>query len=341
MLEGHGDDLHLFEGKVRHNFSTNIVSGVDHSGLIACLSKQMGTIGSYPEPWPASLEAAIAKDLGVGAENVVVTNGATDALYRIAHILEEGKSCITRPSFREYQDAAQRFNHDITFVDTPFEVGQKADAVWLCNPNNPTGRIWEKKRLLELAGCKDMKGALVIIDQAYADYTTAEVVSAKEAVEAGNIVLLSSLTKRFSVPGLRIGYIVAGAELASRIRGYGIPWAVNSIAIAAGHYLLQHKSDYCIDAEGLNSEAQRISAAFRCEGIDVAPTDCNFILCKLPYGEASSLKEFLVVNHGILIRDASNFEGLDEKYFRVAAQRPDENDELIKGVKVWLNITRR
>lgn len=341
MLEGHGDDLHLYEGKVKYNFSTNIVSGVDHSGLLACLSNHMDTIGSYPEPWPASLEAAIAKDLGVGAENVVVTNGATDALYRIAHILEGGKSCITRPSFREYQDAARRFNHDIMFVDSPFEVRPETDAVWLCNPNNPTGRIWEKKRLLELAGSYDMKGGIMVIDQAYADYTTEEVVMPQDAVEAGNIILLSSLTKRFSVPGLRIGYTVAGAELAARIRDYGIPWAVNSIAIAAGHYLLRHKCDYCIDAGGLNNEAKRIASAFRSYGVEVEPSDCNFILCKLPYGEASSLKEFLVLKYGILIRDASNFEGLDEKYFRVAAQRPEDNDELIKGVEEWLNITRR
>ena len=115
-----------------------------------------------------------------------------------------------------------------------------------------------------------------------------------------------------------------------------MPWAVNTLAIEAGAYLLRHDADYIIDAAGLHAEALRIAGAFRGMGIECSATDCNFILCRLPEGTAAELKEYLVDKHGILVRNASNFEGLDERYFRVAAQSPAQNDMLIKAVEEWM-----
>ena len=219
MFEGHGDDLYRYAGKVRHNFSTNIVSGCDHTGLIARLSENMGIIGSYPEPHPYSLERKIASLVGVAAEEVVVTNGATEAIYRIARIFMGEISAINRPTFREYQDACREYSHTIRFFDTMEEIDSDARIVWLCNPNNPTGKTWPKERLLELAARR--RDRLIVIDQAYADYTLRPVVTPREGVEAGNVMLLNSLTKRFCIPGLRIGYVVAAPGICRGIRDAG------------------------------------------------------------------------------------------------------------------------
>lgn len=333
MIEGHGDDLYRYSDKVKYNFSTNIVSDMDHGELVAYLSSVMSQIGSYPEPAPFSLEKKIAEKVGISPENVVVTNGATDAMYRIAHIYSGGISAIYKPSFREYQDACRVYDHEIRFFSNMMSVPE-ADCIWLCNPNNPTGEITGKSRLLQLASSR--KESCIVIDQAYADYATLPVLSPKEAVAAGNIILLSSLTKRFAIPGLRIGYVVTSAELASKLRNVGMPWAVNTLAIEAGKYLLNHAEDYAIDALTLNCEALRISEKFRDMDIECLRTDCNFILCRLPEGTAADLKEYLIKNHGILIRDASNFEGLDERYFRVAAQTAMQNNLLIDAVREWV-----
>lgn len=329
MIEGHGDDLYRYGGKVRLNFSTNIVSCTDHTELIRHLSGIMGIIGGYPEPAPYSLERKIAGKIGVAPENVVVTNGATDAMYRIAHIYQGKRSVIPVPAFREYQDACRAYGHDIRFVNG-LEKNADADCVWICNPNNPTGEVYDKEELLS------WRVPLMILDQAYADYTIDPVVSPDEAVANGNIILLSSLTKRYAVPGLRIGYIVAHKTLAARVRAAGMPWAVNSLAIEAGKYLIDHDRNYIIDAEVLYFEALRVERAFADMGIDCSSTRCNFFLGKLPKGRSFDLKEWLVNRYAILIRDASNFEGLDDRYIRVAVQRREQNDLLINAIREWL-----
>ena len=115
-----------------------------------------------------------------------------------------------------------------------------------------------------------------------------------------------------------------------------MPWSVNSLAIEAAHYLLDHREKYHIDCRSLHEEAKRLREALKEMGLTAEPTDCNFMLASLPAGRACDLKEWLVEKHGILIRDASNFEGLGEGHFRIAAQSPEENDSLINALKEWM-----
>lgn len=335
MFDGHGDDTYRYGDRIKHNFSTNIIADADHSGLMARLSRNFNLITGYPEPQPLSLERKIAGWLEIPEKNVAVTNGATDAIYRLAHIYRDAVSAIGAPSFREYQDACRLNSHNIIFFENLDDLHNETDLIWICNPNNPTGKAWEKNELLSLA--ESRRDTILIIDQAYADYTSKPVVTVQEAIDYGNIVLLNSLTKRFSVPGLRIGYTVASADICGYIREHGTPWAVSAPAISAAEYLISHTDQYAIDKHLLHSEALRIAEAFKESGIGVSDTDCNFILCRLPHGrKASDLKDWLVENKGILIRDASNFEGLDAGYFRVAAQSCEENDFLIKSVEEWI-----
>ncbi|MBD5370217.1 MAG: aminotransferase class I/II-fold pyridoxal phosphate-dependent enzyme [Bacteroides sp.] len=334
MIEGHGDDLHRYAGRIRHNFSSNILSGVDHAGLRSHLIEALGRIGHYPPPAPHTLCSGIARKWGVSPDNIAVTNGVCDCIYRIAQLNAGRRSDIVAPTFREYQDACRRYAHEIRFISSPDEVADDAECLWVCSPDNPTGRVWDADSLLALAAAD--RGRLIVIDQAYSDYTSLRGVTPEECVEAANIILLKSLTKRYSVPGLRVGYAVASCGVADSLRGLGIPWEVNTVTLAGAEYLLAHDGDYVIPAASLHAEIERMAEKFRRIGIHCFPTDCNFMLCRLPKGRARDLKEWLALRHGLLIRDASNFEGLSEEYFRVAAQRPDANDELTDRIKEWI-----
>lgn len=335
MIEGHGDDTFRYGTKIRHNFSTNICSGVDHTGLMAHLASLAGKINSYPEPSPSSVEKLLADEAGIdGAGSIMVTNGATEAIYLIAHMLRDRKSAIVGPTFREYQDACAIHGHSISHVTSLSAIPRDADAVWLCNPDNPTGKVYDKTELLGLTDRNP--DTVFIIDQAYSDYTALPLLTPAEVIGRENVVTLHSLTKRFAIPGLRIGYAIANRRLISRISSRRMPWSVNQFAIEAAKYLLANQSNYIIDAEGLHREALRIACALRRFGITVSDTDCNFILCELPHRTAAGLKASLIERHGILIRDASNFEGLGERHFRVAAQTPTENDLLINAIKQWM-----
>lgn len=339
MIEGHGDDLYRYGGAVKHNFSTNIKGDMDHTQLREFLASVLWKIRSYPEPAPFTLERRIARRTRLKAENIVVTNGATDAMYRIAHIMRGRRSVIVSPTFIEYESACRAHDHEITFVSGIGMIPAEVDCIWICNPNNPTGLVTDKKLILKMAA--EHPEAIVVVDQAYADYTKKAMLKPTEAVKSGNIVLLSSLTKRYCVPGLRIGYVTAPEEIAGRIRSEGMPWSVNTLAIEAAGYLMDYDSNYVINVHEMNYDIRRMAKYLRKMEIECTESDCNFMLCRVPFGTAAELKRYLVDYHGILIRDASNFEGLDETYFRVATQGVDADYQLIKGVKKWIGRKRK
>ena len=145
--------------------------------------------------------------------------------------------------------------------------------------------------------------------------------------------------KEYGIPGLRLGYLTACAALAERIGLQRQPWAVNTLAQEAGLFLLRHRGDYVLPVEELLEERQRMAAALQQLGVvEVWPSDTHILLCRLRMGNAASLKEYLAERCGLLIRDAGNFEGLDERFFRIAVQSVDEDDALLRGIGEWMSL---
>lgn len=315
----HGDDTYNYKG-IRLNFSSNVFNHFNHEGLFAHLADRMPVVCSYPMPEPLTLEQQLAQRLGVPAGCVLATSGATEAIYLIAQAFADCRHDILQPTFAEYAEAVRMYANTA-------DEGQQ--MVWLCNPNNPTGDV------RELTFNAD---TLYVIDQSYECYTTKQLLTARKATDSGNILLLHSMTKEYGIPGLRLGYVVGAAPLIRRIRERRMPWSVGSLAIEAGLYLLEHDSDYALPLDMLINERERVARALASIGkIDVSNSDTHILLCRLHEGTAADLKEILATSHGILIRDASNFTGLDESYFRIAVQLPAENDELIDAIRSVLD----
>lgn len=202
---------------------------------------------------------------------------------------------------------------------------------WICTPNNPTGKVMPKETLLKVILCHP--DDLFVIDASYAAYTDQETLSAEESVMYNNVIMLHSMTKDYGVPGLRLGYITASEGLIDRIKEYRMPWSVNTLAIEAGHYLLAHHCEYSIPLGMLLSERQRMEQELHAIGITTDHSDSHMLLCRLPYGTAAVLKEYLVLDHGILIRDASNFANLTPQHFRIAVQTPEHNSLLLNALR--------
>lgn len=337
MIHGHGDDLYKYNN-VEINFSTNIFNHFDHYRLFTFLADNLSSITSYPEPTPVSLERTIAESLGIKADYVMAANGATEAIYLIAQCLKDKMAHILQPTFSEYADACKMYGCktiSISSVKDTDSFGAN-DIVWLCNPNNPTGNTMDYESLYNIIRCNPQ--ATFIIDQSYSAYTTKKTLLADDAIELGNVLLLSSMTKDFGIPGIRLGYVIGNGEILDRVRRYRMPWAVNSLAIKAGIFLIKHQAEYHIDAAALCKEREWIAEQMRNIDIKTCPSDSNMLLCELPSRSARSLKEYLVTEHGILIRNASNFKGLSERHFRIAIQTRDENIKLIKALKEWIAL---
>ena len=362
MIHGHGDDAYQYDD-IRMDFSSNIYSHADLSALKEHLRRHLDLIGHYPEPEAATLECEIARARGVPAACVIVTNGATDAIYLIAQWLGLGlhlssskgegnhaetvgrmRFAVRRPTFCEYADACRMYGLEeevfgskddmrLEEKDAGAKEARLHTALWLCNPNNPTGDVLPPDDVLRLATAYGW----LILDQSYEDYTDAPLLSPAEAIRHGRIIQLFSMTKTYAVPGLRIGYIIAAPSIAATLRRYLRPWSVNALAIESGRWLISHDQKAITDKERYLHEAQRLREALvSIRGIEVQPTSTNFMLCRIDQRTSAELKAHLAEKHHILIRDASNFEGLDPHYFRVAAQTPEENDKLAAAIGEWM-----
>lgn len=340
MIEGHGDDWYNYEGCIKTNFSSNIGNKVDLGALKEHLNGRMGDLLSvYPEPQPSTLEACLATRWHLRKEEVCVTNGATEAIYLAAKaFVGAKKTAILQPTFSEYADACRLHGHSIvSLYQLPKQGRLPADIqmLWLCNPNNPTGKVLDKAELAELV--QRNPHICFVIDQSYEDFTLCPLFSPAEAVGMPNVLLLHSITKRYAVPGLRLGYLTGNAELLRRIRVCRMPWSVNALAIEAGLFLTRNSRDFPFDVQACLAQAQQLRQQLQAlGGLEVWDTDTHFMLVRLRTGYASALKDFLMREHGLLIRDASNFEGLDRSFFRLASQSPEENKQLVQAISQWL-----
>ena len=335
MIEGHGDDLYKYGKKIVSNFSSNVYNRIDHSGLYQRLNERLSTICSYPEPMPYSLESEIARRYSLTPRQVCVTNGATEAIYLIAQVFQGRISAVLGPTFSEYADACRVHRHKVKPFYSLDALPEDAELVWICNPNNPTGEVRNKEDLKALVDSHPDK--LFIFDQSYEYFTLKSLLGIKEAASFPNVILLHSMTKQYAIPGLRVGYFTASEGLTDDVRCRRMPWSVNSLAIEAAKYLLGEGDGISADIPQLLAERERLTNLLLATGmLEIWPTDTHYMLIKLRMGKAAALKDFLAVNHGILIRDASNFEGLDERFFRIATQTPEENDKLVKAISEWM-----
>ena len=238
MIDGHGDDAYKYKD-IRLNFSSNIPTFVDSSALEEHLRSRMSVIRSYPEPSARTLEAKVAQSIGRNPEEVMVTSGATEAIYLIAQSLSltlpQGEETYTvlHPTFSEYNSACQMFGMKET---------EDGDVCWLCNPNNPTGTLYGEDFIRALSA----RHRWLVIDQSYEDYTMPPPLGKPEEW-GGNVIVLHSMTKKYCIPGLRLGYVTASANAIAQLRTQCRPWSVNALAIEAGLWLMEQATTFtCI-----------------------------------------------------------------------------------------------
>ena len=338
MIFGHGDDAYRYGEQIKIDFSSNIYYGADLSGLQAHLASRFGIVAHYPEPEPTSLEKMLAKKLGVADNTVMVTNGATEAIYLIAQLYSGWASIIPQPTFTEYEDACKLFNHLLSYnADDELEVLPEDRIYWLCNPNNPTGNVVNTQLLRHII--RQHPRYLYVIDQSYKDYTLSPMIQPKDITNCYNVMLVHSLSKTYCIPGLRLGYIFSSPIIIDRLRQIRQPWTVNAVAIEAGKYLLKNNPKMIPDLPAFLAEAQRLRESLSAiDGLLVMDTSTHYMLVNIDKSTTHDLKQWLIDHYGILIRDASNFRSLDNHCFRVTARTPEENDLLVEALKEYFSL---
>jgi threonine-phosphate decarboxylase len=338
MLFGHGDDFYNSRQEVKINFSSNVWHGANLEKLTEHLRTQFDKLTHYPDPDVSTLKRLLARRFEIKDENVVVTNGSVTAFYLLAQAWRGAKSTILVPSFSEYEDACRLHEHEITCYSNSEDLSGLAlkgqDFCWIGNPNNPDGKLIHRSELLKLIAAN--RHTVFIVDQAYAAFTTEDMLKPGDLKTNRNLALIHSISKAYNVPGLRIGYIMASPAITKEVNKYLIPWSVNAMAIEAGKYILIHPAQFTLPIRKWQREtAELIYRLNKLEGLEVLPTATTFFLVRLKKGTAAALKNHLLEHHGILIRDASNFHGLDESFFRLSTQAGAENNLLADAIREW------
>ena len=341
MINGHGDDRYRYDDLVQMNFSSTIYQHADHSMLKEYLAEHIDVLTNYPESQPKQLEKLIAQQLGISPECVMVTNGATEAIYIIAQLFRHSCSIIPQPTYSEYADACRLNKHIITYESGNDITDLPKDRVyWVCNPNNPSGNVL-KKGFVDYVVRRSPRYTFVI-DQSYGTFTKEPLLEARDMQGLPNVILIHSLSRKYSVPGLRLGYITAHPSTILLLRALRHPWSIPALSIEAGKFLIEQGQPVVSELDAYLAETQRLRRELRkIEGMRIFETKTNYMLCELDGITGAALKNHLVHEHGMLIRDCYNFYGLSRGHFRISTQLPEENDALVAAIRQYVDSEKQ
>jgi len=338
MISGHGDDRFQYHQSVKADFSSNVWFGGTSQELMSHLRQNLHLIGNYPEPDAADFCQKIAASHDVNPEQVLAFNGSVEAFYTIALAFREAVSAILAPAFAEYEDACRIHQHIPVFFrkeDAEQVLNSGANLCWIGNPNNPDGHIFSFREIEQRLN--KYPNTIFVIDEAYAAFVPGFESAISLIRSYSNLIVVRSLTKCCAIPGLRLGYLVTSEALATRLRKFQQPWSVNTMAQEAGKFLIKNLKANMPDAVVLQQLSKNLQQSIgQLEGFQVIASETPFFLIEMLSGTAAELKQFLLDKHGILIRDASNFRGLNERFFRVCARNKYDNQLLIKGLKNYM-----
>ena len=301
----------------------------------------------YPDPECRELKNSLSGYLRVDPEWISVGNGAMEIIYWFAQAFAKSRVVIPAPTFCEYELASHKAGAQVTFVplhdfeldaDEIIEKSRGADAVFLCNPNNPTGMLATKevRKVIENAD----SSTKILLDECFIELTDEATKNSlvHRIGEFDNLVILRSLTKSFALAGLRVGYAVSSSRVAGMMREQRIPWNVNGVAQAAGVAALSSK-DYLRRAVKLVSAQRKFLFQSLSKMNTFAPhrSDANFFMLDLGDRNSTKFRDKLLADTGILVRDCSTFTGMDSHHVRIAVRNRRENIALIGALEALDN----
>jgi threonine-phosphate decarboxylase len=307
-------------------------------------------ISRYPDPYGEKLKHALGGRHGVSPAEVLLGNGSTQLIYLICAALRPRTALVVGPAFSEYANALALTDARVGQFSLPPTDGfrfslprfmaaweKDCDIVFLATPNSVTGQLIPRRDLEKIAHAALTRKTLVIVDEAFIDFVEEE--SVKLLVRRNPyLVVLRSLTKYYSLPGLRLGYLLGAPRRITQLAEYQEPWSVNSPAL---HVALACLNDSAFEIETKRwLERERDSLLRRLTGLrgfNPIPSQANFLLVKMEgnTGDALQLRSFLLRTKKLLIRACDSFAGLGHDYFRVAVRRRADNRRLIAGLREW------
>ena len=317
----------------------------------AAIKNAISFLGHYPEPGAEAMRAELALFHNLPEENILVGNGSTEFIYLLPQVLRPKKAIMIEPSFSEYRNSLESvgciirnflaLEHEGFVPDMErlcSEIAKGCDVIYLCNPANPAGVLLSKKEVMKVSEECQRCGAMLVVDEAFIDFVEEESVK-REAITMDNLIVIRSMTKFFSMAGLRLGYVIASKRLIKKLEAAKPPWSVNTLAILAGMESLKDTDYIKRTREWLDQEKLFLMQGFnKLSYFKTYPTEVNYMLVKILLDgiTARDIQERLL-KQGIFIRDCSSFVGLGDNFFRIAVRKRIENIFLLDSINKMLN----
>jgi threonine-phosphate decarboxylase len=327
------------------DFSANINPLGSSPRVKKSLLQNQGAILHYPDRGAYDLLCQLARYHDIPAHSILAGNGSTELIFLLPRVLQLKKVLLVVPTFSEYETSIRNVNGQVFYFKTlekdQFcinaerllrELRQGYDALYICNPANPTGVLTPLDMLQDVVKYARVKATRVIIDETFVDFNESQ--SLKYQINKyENLYILRSMTKFFGLPGLRAGYVISSEKNIVKLRAQQEPWTMNVLAQYASIESLKDRQFIKRTIVYVKEARQKLIAElnkFPC--LKIFPSAANYLLLKLEKSAPITVAQLYerLLQKGIIVRKCDSFEGLDDKFFRVAVRKYNENRRLVK-----------
>ncbi|MBU8772783.1 threonine-phosphate decarboxylase CobD [Cytobacillus oceanisediminis] len=303
-------------------------------------------ISDYPDPQSSLLKSKLAAAEGIKETQILVGNGGAELITLIGRMIAGKRVLIIQPAFSEYEEACRVNLCTVSYhqlepgawdlnMEALSEKLKAADVVFFCNPNNPTGIFYPSSIVKELIEKCHTHSCLLIMDEAFYDFAC-DYQSIVHFIEKdSNVVVLRSMTKMFSIPGLRLGYMMASERLIEEAASLKPHWSVNALALKAGEWCLDSKEHVRQTKNLIRQERDRLVQFYQQLDFEVSPSSVNFYLLRDPRFDVQLPLFRFLLEKGIIPRHTMNFPGLEGRWLRFAIKGPKDNDVLMEAMRQW------
>ena len=314
----------------------------------------------YPDPYSEDLRARLAQEHGIAGESILVGNGSAELIRILPQALALRHALIVGPTFSEFENSLRLAGARCTFVHavstqryapslarvseileewrlSPNKKGRKEvannHAVFVCNPNSPTGRRISLRDLRQMVRQVDRVGCWMVVDEAFIDWCPSHSLI-KDITQYRRLIVLRSFTKFFAMPGIRLGYAAGEPEVIESIRKHLPPWSVNHVAQVAGMAALEDSRFRQRSQRFMQQERSDFMAKLRTiPGLRLIPSQANFVMVEVPSGCITQNIVARLQEQGILVRDCQTFSGVTQPALRFGVRLRRDNHRLVQVLK--------
>ena len=339
----HGGDI--YDGEVELDYSANTNPFGTPQGVMDAISQSLGSLHRYPDPYCRKLISAISRYEQVPESYILCGNGAAELIYAYCAAIRPGTAAELAPTFSEYALGLsqtgcvpsryvlwQEDGFRLTEEFLPWLEKTRPEALFLCNPNNPTGQLMDPDLLNRIVDYTREHRIHLFVDECFLDLSQGGISLKPLLADNPQLFILKAFTKSYGMAGVRLGYCLCGnPETLGAMAKASQPWNISSLAQAAGVAALEERE--FLQKTKVLIEEQRTVMKQQLEelGFWVSDSRTNYLLFEGPLGLDTALRK----KH-IAIRSCSNYWGLREGWYRVAVRLPEENKRLLEAIRACL-----